>query len=134
VSEISVKSAPEGLKAHFARNLERLRVRANYTKTELARRVGVTRQTIDNWEGGDVPPFDNLIALMEALPASLQDLFGDAYAIRSGPTQEEAIADLVVERVRDETRPIVESLARIEARLDELAQALAPRPRPRTPG
>lgn len=101
MSEILVQDAPHALRLRFGRNLERLRVRANYTKTALARRVGVTRQTIDNWEGGDVPPFENLLALMDALPASLQDLFGDAYTDRPGPTQEELIAGRVMELVRE---------------------------------
>ncbi|HEY3117288.1 MAG TPA: helix-turn-helix domain-containing protein [Chloroflexota bacterium] len=85
---------------NFGRNLLRLRKRANLTKTDLARRIGVTRQAVDKWEGGVIPDFHNLVALADGLNASLDDLFGDVWSERPGPTQEEVLAERVVDLLR----------------------------------
>lgn len=55
------------------------RIELNMSQTELAKRAGVTRQTIGLIEAGEFNPSINLcIAICRALEVTLNDLFWEA--------------------------------------------------------
>lgn len=61
----------------FTERLKELRLKKGLTQTELGEKVGVTKQTIINYEKGTTEPsFENLIKLADLLEVSLDWLFG----------------------------------------------------------
>lgn len=61
----------------FTERLKELRLKKGLTQTELGEKVGVTKQTIINYEKGITEPsFENLIKLADLLEVSLDWLFG----------------------------------------------------------
>lgn len=61
--------------ANIPRNLERLRTGADMTRTDLAARLGVSRQFVTNIENGSKSPsVARLCELCEALECSPSDL------------------------------------------------------------
>lgn len=56
-------------------NLETLRIKAGWSKTFVAKRVHVTRQTVANWESGvSVPTGKNLAALCKLYGVTAEEL------------------------------------------------------------
>lgn len=56
-------------------NLETLRIKAGWSKTFVANRLGVTRQTIANWESGvSIPTGKNLAALCKLYGVTAEEL------------------------------------------------------------
>lgn len=55
--------------------LKRARYNAGLTKQELARRVGVTRRTITNWEEGDIPWPHHAKAVADVFGVKATDIF-----------------------------------------------------------
>lgn len=61
------------------------RIELNMSQTELAKRVGVTRQTIGLIEAGEFNPSVNLcIAICKALGVTLNDLFWEVNENETG--------------------------------------------------
>ena len=61
---------------NFGDNLKALRKQAGMTQEELAKKTGVTRQTISAVENGDYNPTINLcVSICRALGKTLDDLF-----------------------------------------------------------
>lgn len=61
----------------FPQRLKELRLKKGLTQTELGEKVGVTKQTIINYEKGTTEPsFENLIKLADLFEVSLDCLFG----------------------------------------------------------
>ena len=67
--------AERGLAAEIGRRIVRLRKRRGWSQAELARRLGVTRMRLGNWERGVyTPPLGALLALRRELGVSLDEL------------------------------------------------------------
>ena len=59
----------------ISRNTFSLRTRMGLTQEELARRAGVSRQTVVKWESGDaIPDLDNARRLSAIFDVSIDDL------------------------------------------------------------
>lgn len=71
--------------------LQELREAAGFSKSEVARRLGVDLSTVCHWErGAAVPRTDKLPALADMLGCSIDNLFGrDPQAGADGLLQEE---------------------------------------------
>lgn len=55
--------------------LETLRIKAGWSKTFVANRVHVTRQTVANWESGiSIPAGKNLTALCKLFGVTVEEL------------------------------------------------------------
>lgn len=66
---------PEGLAAVLGRRIVQLRRRRAWSQGDLARRLGVTRERVGNWERGENrPPLESLAALGEAFRVPLDEL------------------------------------------------------------
>lgn len=62
-------------------SLKAARVNANLTQEEVAKIIGVTRQTIINWEKGVViPKIPNLVALSNLYNISIDFIFLPCYS------------------------------------------------------
>lgn len=56
-------------------NLETLRIKAGWSKTFVANRLGVSRQTIANWESGEnVPTGKNIVKLCDLYGVTAKEL------------------------------------------------------------
>ena len=76
--------------SNFATNLSILRRRAGYTQESLAEVLGVSRQAVGKWEGGQgLPEAATLIALADLLGCSLDQLIREELGPEP-PAQEEA--------------------------------------------
>ena len=61
--------------ADFSSNLKRIRKRENLSQDLLAEKLGVTRQTISNWErGNSYPDLDMLVRISEILNSNPNEL------------------------------------------------------------
>lgn len=66
---------PKELAAAMGRRIVQLRKRRKWSQGELAKRLGITRERVGNWERGDhAPPLEALAALGEILRVSLDEL------------------------------------------------------------
>lgn len=62
----------------FYEKLYTLRKGANMTQTDLAEKLGVSRQAVSRWEmGAAMPDIDNLIAMSDLFRVSLDELLKD---------------------------------------------------------
>ena len=76
--------------SNFATNLSILRRRAGYTQESLAEALGVSRQAVGKWEGGQgLPEAATLITLADLLGCSLDQLMREELT-EEPPAQEEA--------------------------------------------
>ena len=76
--------------SNFATNLSILRRRAGYTQESLAEVLGVSRQAVGKWEGGQgLPEAATLITLADLLGCSLDQLMREELT-EEPPAQEEA--------------------------------------------
>jgi transcriptional regulator with XRE-family HTH domain len=67
---------------HFGYNLKQLREKKNFSKSELSKIMGVSRQFIMEYENKeDVPPIKTLIQFSEALSVNLLDLMAPIYRL-----------------------------------------------------
>lgn len=76
----SNKEPEKDLKKSFylGERIKKARKHANYTQTALAECIGVTRQTVNNWEHGiATPDYDTLSALCDYLKCDAGYLFGE---------------------------------------------------------
>lgn len=61
--------------------IKKARVEKGYTKSDLARKTGLSYQTFDKWEKGKTyPNVYNLIPIADALNISLDELVGRTVA------------------------------------------------------
>lgn len=58
----------------FGKNLQTLRKKTGITQEKLAERMGVSRQTISNWEADVYPEMDKLLVLCDVFSCKLDDL------------------------------------------------------------
>lgn len=66
---------------HFPQNLSILRRRAGYTQETLAEALGVSRQAVSKWEGGQgLPEAATLLTLADLLGCSLDELMREELA------------------------------------------------------
>lgn len=75
--------------ADFSANIKRIRKRENLSQDLLAEKLGVTRQTISNWERGkSYPDLDMLVQISESLNTNPNELLyppvknGHSYMIK----------------------------------------------------
>lgn len=67
---------------NFGKNVARLRKQKNMTQSDLAKAIGVNKQTISNIEKGDgYPTFNNLEKISCVLEADAVQLFADEYVV-----------------------------------------------------
>ncbi len=67
---------------NFGSNVARLRKQRGMTQIELAKEIGVNKQTISNIEKGEsYPTFNNLEKISKALKVTCVELFGTAKEI-----------------------------------------------------
>lgn len=61
----------------LSENIKKLRVALNISQVELARKLGVSKQSVSNWENDNIQPsIDMLIKLAKALNVSTDYLLG----------------------------------------------------------
>lgn len=66
---------PKELAVAMGRRIVQLRKRRRWSQGELAKRLGVTRERVGNWERGDhAPPLEALAAIGEVLRVTLDEL------------------------------------------------------------
>lgn len=58
----------------FSRNLRRQLEIKNISQSDLARRMGVTRQSVSRWANGEPPAMTKIIVIAEALNCPVEDL------------------------------------------------------------
>lgn len=75
----------------FHEKLYTLRKGANMTQTELAEKLGVSRQAVSRWEMGTaMPDIDNLIAMSDLFDVTLDDLLKEqTKQLQSGAEEED---------------------------------------------
>jgi transcriptional regulator with XRE-family HTH domain len=74
----------------FGRRIVRLREAKGWSRAELARRVGVTRERLGHWERGvSTLPLENLIALRRELGVSVDELVAGEPAPAGGLSREQ---------------------------------------------
>ena len=89
----------------FSEKLSLLRRRHGWSQEQLARMLGITRQSVSKWESGmAMPDLQNLVALSELLEVSLDYL--------------------VKENGSLDPMPDTDNFSRIEARLDDLGRRI----------
>jgi transcriptional regulator with XRE-family HTH domain len=75
---VSVETSRQSLKTlqrGLGRRIADARIRKAWTRTDLARELGTSRDRVAKWERGqNVPPLDVLVALRTALGVSLDEL------------------------------------------------------------
>lgn len=66
----------------FAEQLRKIRARRSISQSELAKRIGVSRSAICNYENGnrENPSFPIIVALANALDVPINELIGDEAA------------------------------------------------------
>lgn len=70
---------------NFGKNVARLRKQKNMTQSDLAKAIGVNKQTISNIEKGDgYPTFNNLEKISRVLEADGVQLFADEHVVYVG--------------------------------------------------
>src|SRR5262245_28432239 len=75
--------------AELGRRLVRLREAKGWTRGELARRLGVTRERLGTWERGTrTPPLNALIGLRRELGVSIDELMTGEPPPADGPNRE----------------------------------------------
>ncbi len=76
LKETAITARSEGeLVAALGRRIVRLRETKGWDRVELARRLGVTRARLANWERGEhTPPLEALIGLRRELGISIDEL------------------------------------------------------------
>ena len=85
-SESNIISFPPLKPPHFTPQelgsfLREHRLAKKLTHAKLAELIGVTRQTVQNWENGKYKPdFDSIPKLCALLDFTLQDVFGNTYS------------------------------------------------------
>ncbi len=58
-------------------NIRRYRTAQNISQVELAKRLGVSKQSVSNWENDNIQPsVDMLVKISQSLSVSTDDLLG----------------------------------------------------------
>lgn len=84
--------------------LAQLRRKQGLSQQDVARALGVTRQTISNWECGQgAPAIDKAKELAALYSISLEDLVSDNVAIMAAPRVEESSASRVLQSLVGKT-------------------------------
>lgn len=79
------------MNSHMAQKLTELRIQRGLSQEALANLLGISRQSISNWERGEVSPdTENLILLSKLYGCTLDELVGNAHLTPDRPTDEEA--------------------------------------------
>lgn len=83
------------IRAHFGTNVRRLRQALGMTQDELARKMGVTLQTVFSYESGQKwPRAESFAELAKALKVNPWELLADGATPVREPTPAEALAVL----------------------------------------
>lgn len=90
----------------FGERLKTLRQAKGLTQEELAKRIGVTKQTISNWENGNITPaLDVLITLVEFFHTTPNGMLGyqDPFTIDVSGLSEQEIAhiEMIVQDMKE---------------------------------
>ena len=93
VRELETDSAAEDAQvevlAEFGRRLARLREARGWTRTELARRLGMSRERLTHWERGENnPQLVALLALRRVLETPIDELVTGEPVPRTGLSRE----------------------------------------------
>lgn len=99
-----------------------LRERRGLSQEELARRVGVSHGSVQNWEAGRGIRGENLRRVAEVLETTAEEIRGDAEM--PNPFSLAAHLDERVEEFRRYSDEMRAGFARVEEKLDTLAAAL----------
>ena len=90
----------------FGERLKTLRQAKGLTQEELAKRIGVTKQTISNWENGNITPaLDVLITLVEFFHTTPNGMLGyqNPFTIDVSGLSEQEIAhiEMIVQDMKE---------------------------------
>ena len=76
-------------------NLKKYRKNCKLSQAELAKKIGIERYRIADWEQGrSQPSLDNLVALANALSVSIETLLGTEY-IKINESSDEKLLSLI---------------------------------------
>jgi transcriptional regulator with XRE-family HTH domain len=86
---VETEQSEQEVLAELGRRLVRLREARGWTRTELARRLGMSRERLAHWERGEHhPQLDALLALRRVLETSIDELVTGEPAPRTGLSRE----------------------------------------------
>lgn len=83
-------------------NLKNIRLRTGLSQECFAERVGVSRQTVVNWERGkSLPSADKITHIIKEFSLSLEDIFSDTvpYVCNESRSEEEPAEERAVEEI-----------------------------------
>ncbi|HIU81372.1 MAG TPA: helix-turn-helix domain-containing protein [Candidatus Ornithoclostridium faecavium] len=83
-------------------NLKNIRLRSGLSQEGFAERVGVSRQTVVNWERGkSLPSADKITHIIKEFSLSLEDIFSDTvpYVCNERRSEEEPAEERAVEEI-----------------------------------
>ena len=95
-------------------NLKNIRLRTGLSQEGFAERVGVSRQTVVNWERGkSLPSADKITHIIKEFSLSLEDIFSDTvpYVCNERRSDEEPAEEQAVEEIaacEEEAKPCAE--------------------------
>lgn len=110
----------------FADNLRAAMKRANVSQSELARRLGIHSQAVNQWlkPGGTAPRGARLVEIAEAIGVELSALLAEPRKGRRGPDDQRLGAIVAAYATMDETNR--ETLARVALSMTRDASPGAP--------
>lgn len=95
--------------------LKEARIRAGMTQEELAKKIGVTKGAIANYENGvSVPKIEFLYPLMEALGIDANFVYGVSSPDSSIPVTPHERQMLIAYRAHPEAQPFVDKLLGVD--------------------
>lgn len=95
-------------------NLKNIRLRTGLSQECFAERVGVSRQTVVNWERGkSLPSADKITHIIKEFSLSLEDIFSDTvpYICNESRSEEEPAEERAVDEIaacEEEAKPCAE--------------------------
>lgn len=95
-------------------NLKNIRIRTGLSQECFAERVGVSRQTVVNWERGkSLPSADKITHIIKEFSLSLEDIFSDTvpYVCNERRSEEEPAEERAVDEIaacEEEAKPCAE--------------------------
>ena len=74
--------------AILSERIHELRMRQGYTQVSLAKKLGVSKQAVSNWENGNIQPsIDMLIRIADLFSVTTDYLLGREYVLQADLSQ-----------------------------------------------
>lgn len=81
---VSLNFATRERVAILSERIHELRMRQGYTQVSLAKKLGVSKQAVSNWENGNIQPsIDMLIRIADLFSVTTDYLLGREYVLQA---------------------------------------------------